>query len=105
LRFVLVVALLASCDRNDDCKRAVTHLYEVTTSAGGGKPSKEEQRVIDGIVDMTISKCRDEGLDAAARDCILAMKSFEDLQKLGECPGIRAKKPSWVLVPTQPLPP
>ena len=91
---------LTGCDRNDDCKRAVTHLFEITTHVGvDSKPSKDEQRVIDGIVDMSIGKCRDEGLHPEARDCILAMKSFDDLTKLGACPGIAAHKPSWVMVP------
>lgn len=96
----LIVALGVACDKNDECKRTVHHLFEITTMSPGdkgGKPSADEQEAIDLIEKASIGRCRDEGLHADARDCILAMKTLDDLMKLGDCPGIVAHKPSWVI--------
>ncbi len=102
-RALLLVALIAACDTNDDCKRSVNHLFDITMmsppGAKGGKPSADEQRIIDVVKTGALATCRKEGLDPAARDCILAMKSLEDLEKLGACPGIVAHHPSWVIAP------
>ena len=98
---LLVIVVLAACDKNDDCKRAVNHLFDITTMSPPGvknsKPSDEEQQVIDMVKTTSLSGCRKEGLDPAARDCILAMKALADLEKLGDCPGIIAHHPSWVM--------
>lgn len=104
-RALLLVALIAACDNNDDCKRSVNHLYGITSSppgAKGSKPSADEQRIIDMVRTGALATCRKEGLDPAARDCILAMKSLEDLYKLGTCPGIVAHRPSWVIAGPDP---
>jgi hypothetical protein len=94
-----VVAI--GCGRKSDCERAVHHLLQVTTHIGapGSEPKADEQEVLDQVEKMTIVRCEDEGLSAAQRDCILAMKTFEDLKAVTRCPAIAAKQPSWVLVP------
>jgi hypothetical protein len=108
-RALLLVASIAACDRNDDdCKRSVNHLFDITTMSPPGvkdsEPSADEQRVIDLVKTGALATCRKEGLDPAARDCILATKSLEDLEKLGACPGIVAHHPSWVIAGPPPKP-
>jgi hypothetical protein len=104
----LMVAFGVACDKTDDCKRAVHHLFDITMMSPEGKdskPSSDEQEVREMVEKASIGKCRDEGLHADARDCILAMKTLDDLMKLGDCPGIVAHHPSWVMAgPSDALP-
>ena len=102
MRIILVILFCAGCKDDRTCAQAVHKLFEITTmdpTGKGSKPGADEQKVIDTIETMTIGKCKEEGLSKAQTDCILAMKTREDMDTVGKCPAIAAKHPSWLLVP------
>jgi hypothetical protein len=101
MRRILVVAVLAACNSpSPNCKRAVKHVFKLTTHAGppGTEPKADEQAIIDQIEKKTLDACTKEGLSDAQRDCILAAKSLFDRTFL-TCPALVAKPPSWIIAP------
>ena len=96
----MLVLVVAGCGKSD-CQRAVHHVTELTTHAGpkGSEPKADEQAVIDRIEQVTIAACEREGLSAEQRDCILAMKTFGDMDAVTKCPAIAAKRPTWLIAP------
>ena len=109
MRALLVIAMFsAGCKDDSPCTKAVHRVFELTASPDGkSKPSAEEQKVIDEIETMSVGKCKDEGLSQAQADCLLAMKTFDDLKNVWKCPAIAAKHPSWLLsgpMPDEPPP-
>ena len=115
-RFTLAFAALviaAGCGKSDkgdkpgaaassDCARAVHHvLVDLTNPAGAPPPSEEEAGVIKQVVSQTVPVCEKEGLSKGQLDCIFAAKTAEDFPVLARCPAIVAKKPSWIILPTE----
>jgi hypothetical protein len=100
MRYLLVTAIVvAGCSKGSDCERAVHHVFELTTHAGpkGSEPKHDEKEMIDTIEKTTIGACEREGLSAEQRDCILGMKTFDDMKAVSNCAAIKAKHPSWLL--------
>jgi len=97
LRAVALLALASGCgsSKNDLCSRAVTHVFELTTT---GEVSAEERKVIDLAIGASLARCRSEGLSDAQASCILAARGLDWDEGLSACPAFAATPPSWVIV-------
>lgn len=98
----LVVVAGIGCSKSessDRCARGVGKVFELTTNPvpGAKPPSAEEQAVIDDIKKLSTKACESEGLSEAQLECILAMKTFDDMKTVASCPAIKANHPSWLL--------
>ncbi|MCX5742184.1 MAG: hypothetical protein NT062_06780 [Proteobacteria bacterium] len=101
-----LLTLLVACSSTetvgDRCTRGIDHLTTLGTTAPNGKsakPSAAEQHVIDGVWRSAMASCKAEGFTQAQLECILAATDVPTLLKVGECPAIKAKKPSWLVAP------
>ena len=105
MRSILAISLaLAACSNPSNCKRAVHKIIDITTHTGPkdkapSPPDPKEAEVLAGIEVATVEACEQEGLSDEQTACIVAMKSFEDLKAISNCPAIKAKHPSWVIAP------
>lgn len=102
---VPLLAALAALSSSSGCKgelakrcEVVVHHLDAQRTPPGSEPDKDEQRVIDAISKASIQKCVAEGLSKAQADCILSVRTMEQLVNLGACPAIAAKRPSWLIV-------
>ena len=100
LRSIVVLALLAGCDKpHPNCERAVNHLFAlITAGPPESRPAADEQAAIDQVKRMSLEQCKKEGLSDAQRDCIVAAKSMMEREFL-MCPALVAKQPTWILAP------
>lgn len=83
----------------DLCTRGVNHVNSLMEGQGGHKPSADEQRAIEGVTKMSIAQCEKEGFTQAQLDCVLAAKTWDDFKKIADCEAIKAKRPSWLIIP------
>jgi hypothetical protein len=104
IALLALVSLAAACGKDskpntmtDTCTSGVDHVFKLTSSVG--TPSADEQRAMDEVKKQGLAQCRTEGLSQAQLDCILATRDVESLSKLGECPAIKSKRPSWLMLP------
>ena len=105
LASALATLALAACGRKstspdtaDLCARGVSHVTQLLT-APPGTPSADEQRAIDAIKQMSITRCQEEGLTQAQLDCLLAAKDWAAFKELGSCAAIKDRKPGWLILP------
>ncbi len=102
MRIALLLVAVVGCSKSpvaERCDRGVKRVFELTTHVGGGKPGADEQEIINDVQRQAIGTCESEGLTVEQLDCILAMKTFDDMKTVGACPAIKAKHPSWLLAP------
>jgi hypothetical protein len=100
----LVVSLTIACSSDGGrCEKAVQHIMlGLIPTDAPGQPGAGERAIIEVVAKAGIAQCKGEGLSQAQADCILAVKGVEpsDWRKLGECPAIAARKPSWLIIPS-----
>lgn len=104
---LVTAVLLVACDKDTSkCEQAVRHvIFGMIPPDAPGQPEEGERRIMEATVRMAIATCESEGLSEAQATCILAAKSVDELLALGECPAIREKKPSWLMLPGSPQAP
>jgi hypothetical protein len=102
--WLLPAALHVGCDKNvSKCEQAVRHVtFALIPADAESQPGEDERRIMEIATRMAIVKCESEGLSEAQAACILGAKTVDDLLALGECPAIRDKKPSWLILPGVP---
>lgn len=108
MRLLFALVLFAACSKSPDaerCERGVGRVFDLTTHPHpkAKPPGAEEQAIIDQVVKQTKSACEVEGLSEAQLDCLLAMKSFDDMKTIHLCPAIKAKHPSWLIAGPSPM--
>jgi len=107
LTSIATVLALTSCNKSDTdhemakrCERAVAKVgLEELQNSATGKPSAQEQAIMDGVRTMTVAKCQSEGLTKEQAACLDKINNIESLFEAADCPAIAAKKPSWFQVP------
>lgn len=67
--------------------------------AAQGKPSPEEQAIIDGVRKQSQAACEAEGLSEEQAACLDEIVDVETLFLAADCPAIAVKQPSWFRVP------
>lgn len=107
---LLISALTGSLGCDDDngvsarCQRAVDHVVMPLSQEDGaanGAPSADEMKIIQAVRNMALVTCQREGLSQAQAECIMAARTIDDRLRLGRCPAIRDRKPSWLQVPPE----
>lgn len=84
----------------DLCERAVHHTVFAPMPPGAREQIGEGERTIMRVsMEVSVARCRAEGLSQAQADCIFAVDDIDELLRLGECPAIRDNKPSWLILP------
>lgn len=83
----------------DRCQSAIHHITTLIAGFGGAPPSEQEAAIIKVTEQMSVSKCVHEGLSEAQARCVLDTPDALGIEKLRECPAIRDKQPSWLLLP------
>ena len=90
-------------DRDNRYSRAVPHLMAI------GRPSEipeEFEKDYRKVEQGSLQRCNEEGLSEPQLDCILRVKTMEDLARLRACPAIAGRVPTWIHVPApEDLPP
>lgn len=82
------------------CQSAVHHITTLIVAGfGGAAPAEQEAALIKATEQVSIANCVHEGLTEAQARCILDTPDALGMGKLGECPAIREKQPSWLRLP------
>jgi hypothetical protein len=103
---LLALALSACGNKDDFCSQAVRRVtFELIPKDGTGQPSEDERRTMEAVVEMGIAQCRKEGLSKEQADCIMDVHTVDQMLRLGDCPAIAAKRPSWLSLPPPELVP
>jgi hypothetical protein len=102
--WLLPALLLVGCDKKaSKCEQAVRHVtFALIPADAESQPGEGERRIMEIATRMAMVKCESEGLSDAQAACILGVKTLDELLALGECPAIREKKPSWLILPAVP---
>ena len=98
---LVMLACLTGCgddEGNARCQRAVDHVI-MPLPTETGTPSPEEMQIIRTVRAMALATCQREGLSEAQEACILAARTMDERLRLGRCPAIRERKPSWLQLP------
>jgi hypothetical protein len=97
---LVLFALCAACgDRAPPpCERAVRHMV---TPPWVDPPamSDEERAVVAVVYQAALARCQREGLSDAQLDCILSARDREQWLRIGSCPALQARRPSWLIAP------
>jgi hypothetical protein len=103
-----VLILLAGCHREapapaasmaappttDLCEQVFDHTMSIVEATG--KLGIKERLMAIAFKGKALEVCRKEGLSQAQADCLLSPKTIEALDKLDECPALKAKPLSWL---------
>ena len=86
---------------DDRCQRGVGHVQQLMAAESKAHdmvPSADEQRAIGAVGKGMVSLCQSEGLSQEQLDCLLNAKDWDLFKSVGDCPAIRARRPSWLRV-------
>ncbi len=84
---------------SERCAKALSKVGMDEMMASHGKPSAQEQAIIDGVRKKSQATCESEGLTEEQAACFDAIVDIETLFLSADCPAIAAKQPSWLQMP------
>jgi len=103
---LLLLALVACGEKetvDERCRRTIDHVKAVVTAAQLKQPGRGK-RFVGGAAEIaSMSVCTHEGLSPEQADCITGTRDIDQLLEVGSCPAIRARRPSWLVLPPKRL--